>query len=68
MPIGTVGVPIGTCQVLIGNPQCSARFPFLVHFGLFFGHFLGQDLHLDIFQTFILNKIHFNLIINSLKE
>ena len=68
VPISTVEVPIGTLQVLIGTPLCSAQFPFLVHFGLFFGHFLGRDLYLDIFQTCIPNIIHFNLIIKSLKE
>ena len=61
VPIDTVGVPIST-------PQCSTRFPFLVCFGPFFGHFLGRDLYFDIFKTFIPNKINFNLINKSLKE
>ena len=60
MPISTVEVPIGT-------PQYSAQFPRLVHFGLFLGCFLKQAIILGHILDFFLNKIHFNLIIKSLK-
>ena len=33
----------------------------------FLGIFLNQELYLDVFWTCIPNKIHFNLIIKSLK-
>ena len=75
MPIGNVEVPIVTCHMLIGHSTNADWHSLMLGsvflFGLFwtlFWHFLGRDLYLEVFQTYIPNKIHFNLIIKSLKE
>ena len=69
VPIGTPQVPNGIVEVLTGTLQCSAQFPLLVHFGLFFGHFSGLGIVFGhLFKICIPNKIHFNLIIKSLKN
>ena len=56
VPIGTCHVPFGILQVPIGTLGCSAQFFLLVQFGLFFRHFLSQELYLDVFKLVFIIK------------
>ena len=66
-PVGTLGVPIGTLRVLTGPLGCRAPFSILVRFGLLFGGFLSQEMHLDAFLIHILKINPFFWIFRSLK-